>query len=246
MYNKLFTKILDSSIWLEPTHTRLVWLTLIAAMDEDGFAQFASVANLAHRARIPEEDTQAAVDCLSSPDPNSSDSENDGRRIEHVPGGWIILNAAKYRDLVTRAVAREKTRLRVEKFRDKQRGNGDVTQEKRSVTPSRSTATATATSEAEPYSSLFEEFWRAYPRRVGKQEAYKAWNKQKCDPMLPKILSTIRKLKITKEWTKDGGQFIPHPSTWIGRGGWDDEPGVELEGSKGRLRPQDVPTIIEP
>ena len=52
MYNKLFTKILDSSIWLEPSGTRIIWLTMIAAMDENGFVQFASVANLAHRARI--------------------------------------------------------------------------------------------------------------------------------------------------------------------------------------------------
>ena len=43
MYNKLFTKILDSSIWLESDGTRIVWMTLLAAMDQDGFAQFASV-----------------------------------------------------------------------------------------------------------------------------------------------------------------------------------------------------------
>ena len=34
MYNKLFTKILDSSIWLAPDPVRLVWITLLAAMDE--------------------------------------------------------------------------------------------------------------------------------------------------------------------------------------------------------------------
>lgn len=140
MYNKLFTKILDSSIWLEPIHTRLVWMTLIAAMDEDGFAQFASVANLAHRARIDEPETQEAINCLTSPDPNSSDPEFEGRRIERVPGGWVVLNAEKYRDIVTRAIAKEKTRLRVARFREGKKsvtnGNGVVTEEKRPVTPS--------------------------------------------------------------------------------------------------------------
>ena len=40
MYNKLFTKILDSSIWLAPDSARIVWLTFLAAMDEDGVVRF--------------------------------------------------------------------------------------------------------------------------------------------------------------------------------------------------------------
>lgn len=142
MYNKLFTKILDSSIWLETDSTRLVWLTLIAVMDEQGFVQFASVANLAHRARVSLEAGIEAVRILEGPDENSSDPEHEGRRIERVPGGWIILNAPKYREIVTRAVMQEKTRLRVQKFRTKgkvtpvTKCNGHVTPVKRSETPS--------------------------------------------------------------------------------------------------------------
>jgi hypothetical protein len=26
------------------------------------------------------------------------------------------------------------------------------------------------------------------------------------------------------EWTKDGGQFIPHPATWLNQKRWEDEP----------------------
>ena len=126
MYNKIFTKILDSSIWLEPSPTRLIWLTFIAAMDEDGFAAFASVANLAHRARVELSETQAAVDALEAPDPNSSDPDNEGRRIERVPGGWMILNASKYRDLVTRTVIKEQTRARVARHRQSKKENGNA------------------------------------------------------------------------------------------------------------------------
>ena len=121
MYNKLFAKILDSSIWLESTPTRIVWLTFIAVMDEAGFAQFAAVRNVAHRARVSVEEAQAAIDCLEHPDPESSDPENDGRRIERVPGGWIILNAEKHRALVTRAVIQEQTRERVRRYRERQK-----------------------------------------------------------------------------------------------------------------------------
>lgn len=141
MYNKIFTKILDSSIWLEPSPTRIVWLTIIAAMDEDGFAQFASPANLAHRARVEPDECNAAVTVLESPDPNSADPDNEGRRIERVPGGWVVLNAAKYRDLVTRSTIQEQTRLRVAKHRKKLSDSGGVcnapvTQRNEKLTPS--------------------------------------------------------------------------------------------------------------
>lgn len=142
MYNKIFTKILDSSIWLEPIPTRVVWLTLIAAMDEDGFAQFASVANLAHRARVSQKSAEEAIMSLEGPDANSSDPENDGRRIERVPGGWVVLNACKYRDLVTREISRQQTRARVAKHREKKAGNADVTAGNGRVTPSDSYTTS--------------------------------------------------------------------------------------------------------
>lgn len=135
MYNKIFTKILDSSIWLETDSTRIVWLTLIAAMDESGFCQFASPANLAHRARVAPEATAEAIAILEAPDTNSSDPDHDGRRIERVPGGWMVLNSSKYREIVTRAVGQEKTRERVARFRAKKHPVTHVTPCNDSVTP---------------------------------------------------------------------------------------------------------------
>jgi len=134
MYNKIFTKILDSSIWLEPDATRIVWLTCLAAMDETGFAQFAGVPNLAHRANVTLEAALEAVRCLEGADVNSSDPDNEGRRLERVPGGWMVLNAGKYRSLVTRVAAKEQNRIRVARHREKSRaangasriGNGPV------------------------------------------------------------------------------------------------------------------------
>lgn len=148
MYNKIFTKILDSSIWLETDTTRLVWLTIIASMDEDGFVQFASIKNLAHRTRVSERAAAAAVKVLEGPDSNSSDPENEGRRIERVPGGWIVLNAPKYREIVTRAVAQEKTRLRVARFRQRNvtACNAHVTASNVLVTPSEAVSEAKAVS----------------------------------------------------------------------------------------------------
>ena len=83
MYNKLFTKILDSSIWLESHTTRIVWLTLLAAMDQDGFAQFASPANLAHRARVELPACLAAIERLEG-SPEAARSTDCGLASEEV------------------------------------------------------------------------------------------------------------------------------------------------------------------
>lgn len=129
MYNKLFTKILDSSIWLESSPTRIVWLTFLAVMDEKGFASFAAAGNVANRARVTLEEAKAALTVLEAPDPESSDPDNEGRRLERVPGGWMVLNAEKHRDLVTRAIKQAQTAERVRRHRErmKRSSNAPVT-----------------------------------------------------------------------------------------------------------------------
>lgn len=124
MFNKLFTKILDSSIWLEPNTTRIVWITLLAAMDEDGYCHFSTIQNLADRARVTKADTEKAVRCFLEPDEGSGNPANEGRRIEKVPGGYIILNAGYYRDMMNRDIQREQTRIRVQRWREKQKALG--------------------------------------------------------------------------------------------------------------------------
>lgn len=178
MYNKLFTKILDSSIWLEAIPTRLVWLTFLAVMDEAGFVQFASVPNAALRARVPLAAAEKAIACLEAPDPLSADPENEGRRIEKVPGGWMVLNAEKYRDLVTRANSQAQTRARVAKHREKKR-NAPVTVD--SVTSENGNAHVTpseAYTEARSESGSEEEqrIERASPPLFSARSLMEQWN----------------------------------------------------------------------
>jgi hypothetical protein len=121
MYNKIFSKIVTSSIWLAPMPTFRVWIYLIATMDEDGYVPMACIENLALVCNVTVEETKAAVAELEGPDPRSSDPENEGRRIERVPGGWIVMNATKYREIVTRETMKASTRERVRKHREKKR-----------------------------------------------------------------------------------------------------------------------------
>jgi hypothetical protein len=127
MYNKLFTKILDSSIWLAPTDTRVVWITFLAAMDEDGIVRLATVGNVAARARVSIEAAKAAIEALESPEPESVGCPYEGRRIERVPGGWLVLKSNDYKEMVTKHAVREMTRARVSRYREKKSRNADVT-----------------------------------------------------------------------------------------------------------------------
>jgi len=119
-YVKLFQSILQSTLWQEPTHVRLVWITLLAMCDFNGNVS-ASIPGLAHTARVDLKDAEAAIEKLLSPDPYSRTPDYEGRRIEKIDGGWHILNYIKYKQIVSAENAREGARLRQQKHRDASR-----------------------------------------------------------------------------------------------------------------------------
>ncbi|MDR2044876.1 MAG: hypothetical protein LBQ15_11060 [Clostridium sp.] len=81
----------------------------------------------------------------------------------------------------------------------------------------------------------FEEFWAAYPRKVGKDAAKKSWRKIKPDKALrAKIIAAIERAKQSEQWSRDNGQYIPNPLTWLNQGRWDDE--LDPEGGEGNGR----------
>ena len=70
----------------------------------------------------------------------------------------------------------------------------------------------------------FAAFWSAYPRHTDKQAALRAFEKLKPDEtMMQTMLAAIERQKQSAQWTKDGGQFIPHPATWLNGRRWEDE-----------------------
>lgn len=78
--------------------------------------------------------------------------------------------------------------------------------------------------EKEPEQDLFDRFWAVYPRKVGKKDAVKAWNKLKPDETLTlQIIEGVERWKLSTQWTKDGGQYIPYPATFLNGERWKDE-----------------------
>lgn len=73
----------------------------------------------------------------------------------------------------------------------------------------------------------FDEWWRHYPKRVGKLKALRAWLKIRPLPdaaFTSHAIAAAQQQAATPEWLKEGGAFIPYPATWLNAGRWMDEP----------------------
>lgn len=93
----LWQKILRSSLWIKGSkETRLVWITMLALRDSDGFVA-TSLIGLADSAKVDLDECKAAILELESPDPDDTSGVDEGRRIKKVQGGWQIVNHELYR-----------------------------------------------------------------------------------------------------------------------------------------------------
>ena len=119
-YTKLFTEIIMSTVWREPDHVRLLWITMLALKDRWHIVN-ASLPGLADSARITIEECEQALTVLSSPDPHSRTKDHDGRRIEPCDGGWLILNGEKYRNKMSLDERREYQRIKQREYRQKKK-----------------------------------------------------------------------------------------------------------------------------
>ena len=122
MYAKLFSSIIHSTIWREGMPTKILWITMLAMADKDGMVQ-ASIPGLADAARISVTECEEGLQRLQEPDPYSRTKDNEGRRILAVDGGWALLNYPKYRDLKSEEEKREKNRVKVANWRQKQKAS---------------------------------------------------------------------------------------------------------------------------
>jgi DNA-binding MarR family transcriptional regulator len=72
--------------------------------------------------------------------------------------------------------------------------------------------------------TLFEQFWTAYPKKVSKAQALKAFTKLNPDETLfDTMLTAIDQQKYGEQWTRNDGQYIPYPATWLNGRRWEDQ-----------------------
>jgi hypothetical protein len=244
-FAKLDHGILNSSIWAESPATRVLWITMLAMKDENGFVA-SSRSGLARIANISQVEFEAAILCLESPDKDSRTSDNEGRRVSKIEGGWVILNNDKYR--LHGEISKEQTRNRVRRYRDRLRQSKNDNVTRRSVTctlPSVSVSVSDSVSgielnttedikttevvlpPQEPkkfYSEPFEVFWREYPRKVGKGKAFKNWQVAlKSGATAPDIIQGA--IRYASECRAKGTEdhYMKHPEGWLTARRWEDE-----------------------
>lgn len=85
------------------------------------------------------------------------------------------------------------------------------------TTPSNTCSSTSLTSVDE-----FDSFWSLYPRRVGKKEARKAWDRMTVENRASALCVVGAHAAL---WEREGrgSTKIPHASTWLNRESWEDE-----------------------
>jgi len=265
-FTKLFASITESTVWCEPDSTRIVWITMLAMADRKGRV-WGSIPGLANRARVTIEQTERALRTFKSPDRYSRTPDNEGRRVEDIDGGWFLLNYEKHRATQDEESVKESKRRYINRRREAERAAKAAAAESETapnlsknfstVDVCRSLsiqAEAEAEAEAEQTKPKagkaksttfiippgFEAFWSAYPRKIGKRAAMTAWARLKVNGSFDKVLAAVEQQKRSEQWQKDGGQFIPHPATWLNQGRWDDEPASAMAPSLRVVGPRTV------
>jgi len=210
-WTPLFQRIVCSSLWDQDDHVRLAWVTMLAISTREGMVPLKSPSALARMARIDLEKAQDAIRVLSSPDPAAPAGDlEEGRRIVACPTGWKIVKWTEYRDLAKSSMKREANAGYQETHREKNRKQPEAVD----APPAQGNITA---------HDPFDLFWLAYPLKKGKEDARKAFVKALKKTKVETILAAVAEQQGWPEWKKEDGKFIPHPATWLNRGGWADE-----------------------
>ena len=75
----------------------------------------------------------------------------------------------------------------------------------------------------------FPVFWEAYPRKVGKVAAKKAWKALDMTPALYECIMAYLEIQTRNVYRHRGKKFIPHPGTWLRARAWEEPEGLEYE-----------------
>jgi len=70
----------------------------------------------------------------------------------------------------------------------------------------------------------FEAFWSAYPKKRDRDDAVRAWAKLKPEPALVgTMMLALATQKVSADWSRENGRYVPYPATWLNRKRWLDE-----------------------
>ena len=68
----------------------------------------------------------------------------------------------------------------------------------------------------------WKKVWSAFPKRVDEKKARAVYLESDVSPQ--RIIDSLADWSQTDEWTRDSGRWIPLPTKWLERGGWNETP----------------------
>jgi hypothetical protein len=250
MYAKVFSQIFDGTLCtVGPWEALVTFQQLLILADQEGSVDMTTTA-ISRRTTVPLEIIEKGIAALLLPDPESRTPDEGGRRIvplsEGRAWGWRVVNYKHYRQMKRE----EDRRTYHREYWQQKRSNPQKLNKTQHAQPNQPIAEAEA--EASPKSpsgadGLFERFWLAYPNKKNKAGARKAFAKLKLvdnDARIQSMRDGLARQKQSREWLKDGGEYIPHASTWLNGARWEDETTpakvIPIGGMETALQPQKV------
>jgi len=223
-YVKIFQTMYTGSLYGAGMHVFAVWGWILAHKDENGLVEV-NPRLAANELGGTVKQVEEAIGYLCAPDPNSRSTEEEGRRLVKVSQfGYRVVNDTKYRDrggdrteywkaYRQRRKQERNSCARCAQLRATERTHAKAKEEASNPPPTPPGGDA-----------RFADFWKVYPKKVAKAQALKAWTKIKPSAELAaKIIAAVGAYAASPAWMKDGGQYIPHGSTFLNQRRWEDE-----------------------
>jgi len=81
------------------------------------------------------------------------------------------------------------------------------------------------------HAKSFELFWDMYPKKSGRKPCAAKWERiiSKDESLVETIMTALAAHKTNEQWCKDGGMYVPMPSTWLNQERWNDVLDVAIE-----------------
>ncbi len=246
MYGKIFASTFTGSMFGRGPVMFSVWAFVLAHTDQTGTVEL-NPRLVASSLGAELNEVELAIQELCRPDESSRNPADDGRRLlREGQFTYRVVSHAIYQRIRTQDDRREYNRQKQAESRarkkeqmstldkvDSQQKSAlsahididvDIRNKKKEDQNHRATRSLTVKAPA-PYSDHFERFWMVYPRKTGKGSAWKAFVALSGSAALVEAMCAALAWQVNQpQWTKDGGQFIPHAATWLRARRWEDEP----------------------
>jgi len=140
--------------------------------------------------------------------------------FENTDGKITCLKVAKR--LMTSATSNHQMRSLIQNIKSKQEVTETSCRRHDDVMPEEIRRDEIRLDNKNTYTEDFTIFWSAYPKKIGKDAAFKSWSKVK--PRIDNVMYALSWQQDSDQWKRG---YIPNPSTYLNQGRWKDEEPIE-------------------